>query len=397
MTDRPKRPRRNPRAERAARRAGPRPPIETPAEEPRRQRRDPRAERAARKAPLAEATPAAPAVRRGGTAAPERESGDPPVTIIADPAYLILALPDLENGRLSNHDRDLLGAARGLADAGGGALLAAIFEEPRDDLGVAGIDRVVRFVTEATEGYAPETRTAAVVALAEQQSAKHLLFPDRPAPGGDLGRRVAARLGERAATGVWRIDGNRITRRAHGGSRDLSLEPPRVLLLAEEAAEPQQGIRHKARAMDAVDFVADVRIVDRGVVRADPETVPLAEAEFIISAGNGVSDWQAFHGLAAALGASVGGSRVAVDNGFLTRDRQVGISGTLVTARCYLALGISGAPQHLQGIAKCDRVVVINTDPQCDMVKRADLAVVGDVQAVVPALTRLARKRRRNA
>lgn len=149
--------------------------------------------------------------------------------------------------------------------------------------------------------------------------------------------------------------------------------------------------------MDAVDFVADVRIVDRGVVRADPETVPLAEAEFIISAGNGVSDWQAFHGLAAALGASVGGSRVAVDNGFLTRDRQVGISGTLVTARCYLALGISGAPQHLQGIAKCDRVVVINTDPQCDMVKRADLAVVGDVQAVVPALTRLARKRRRNA
>lgn len=375
-------------------------------EDSKRQRRDPRAERAARKAPLAEATPAsrprvdpraARAARRGETSAPETESTGVTVTIVADPAYLILALPDLENGRLSSHDRDLLGAARALADAGGGAVLAAIFEEPREDLGLAGIDRVVRFVTEATEGYAPEARSAAVVALAETLGAKHLLFPDRPAPGGDLGRRVAARLGERAATGVWRFDGNRVTRRALGGSRDVTLEGPRVILLSAEAADPVEGVRHEARAIDPVGFEAAAHLEDRGIIPADPETVPLAEAEFIVSAGNGVTDWDGFQALAKQLGATVGGSRVAVDHGDLPRDRQVGISGTLVTARCYLALGISGAPQHLQGIAKCDRVVAVNSDPECDMAKRADLAVVGDVQAVVPALTRLARERRRNA
>ena len=81
---------------------------------------------------------------------------------------------------------------------------------------------------------------------------------------------------------------------------------------------------------------------------------------------------------------------MVVDAGHLPRERQVGASGTLVTARCYLALAISGAPQHLEGIAACDQVIAVNRDPGCDMMKRADLAVVGDVDAIVPALLLLA-------
>jgi electron transfer flavoprotein alpha subunit len=70
----------------------------------------------------------------------------------------------------------------------------------------------------------------------------------------------------------------------------------------------------------------------------------------------------------------------------MARDRQVGASGTWVTARVYLAVGISGAIQHLQGIQSCDKVISINLDPDCDMVKRADLAVIGDADEILAAL-----------
>ncbi len=75
----------------------------------------------------------------------------------------------------------------------------------------------------------------------------------------------------------------------------------------------------------------------------------------------------------------------------MPRFRQVGATGTWVTARVYLAVGISGAVQHLQGIAQCDRVIAINTDPGCDMVSRASLSVIGDSDAILAELARLAR------
>jgi electron transfer flavoprotein alpha subunit len=112
----------------------------------------------------------------------------------------------------------------------------------------------------------------------------------------------------------------------------------------------------------------------------------MAEAEFIFSGGNGVKDWALFHRTAEALGATEGASRVAVDDGFMARDRQVGASGTWVTARVYVAVGISGAIQHLQGIGACDKVVAINLDPGCDMIKRADLSVIGESAEILQAL-----------
>ena len=77
---------------------------------------------------------------------------------------------------------------------------------------------------------------------------------------------------------------------------------------------------------------------------------------------------------------------MAVDDGFMGRERQVGASGTWVTARVYVAVGISGAIQHLQGIGACDKVVAINLDPGCDMIKRADLSVIGEGGAILEAL-----------
>ena len=108
-----------------------------------------------------------------------------------------------------------------------------------------------------------------------------------------------------------------------------------------------------------------------------------------MSAGNGLSDLDTFRQVVAALHATPGASRVLCDAGLMPRHTQVGASGTVLAATCYFALGISGAPQHLQGVAGCEHVVAVNTDLHAAMIERAGLAVVQDAQAVMPALLRL--------
>jgi electron transfer flavoprotein alpha subunit len=217
---------------------------------------------------------------------------------------------------------------------------------------------------------------------------RHWLLPDSRSGGGELGRRFAASLGERPATRVWQVKDERSTGRAGAGREDLSRPVSRLILAAAECAEPVSETRHEALPVELSTTIARsiARIEDLGAVAVDPALIPMAEAEFIFSGGNGVKDWALFHRTAAALGATEGASRVAVDDGFMTRDRQVGASGTWVTARVYVAVGISGAIQHLQGIGACDKVVAINLDPTCDMIKRADLSVIGESADVLNAL-----------
>lgn len=163
---------------------------------------------------------------------------------------------------------------------------------------------------------------------------------------------------------------------------------PRLILASVECAEPVSDTRHEVRPLELQNQIARClpRIEDLGAVAVDPSLIPMAEAEFILSGGNGVKDWALFHRAAVALGATEGASRVAVDDGFMPRNRQVGATGTWVTARVYMAVGISGAIQHLQGIGACDKVVAVNMDPGCDMIKRADLSVIGDSAAILAAL-----------
>ena len=104
------------------------------------------------------------------------------------------------------------------------------------------------------------------------------------------------------------------------------------------------------------------------------------------ASGNGVTDWRGFIELGRALGATLGRQPRGLRRGPMSRDRQVGASGTVVTARCYLAFGIAGAPQHLQGITEVQHVVAINTDLHAEMIKRAGPAIIADAQAVMPAL-----------
>ncbi|UXJ52833.1 electron transfer flavoprotein subunit alpha [Pseudomonas citronellolis] len=315
-----------------------------------------------------------------------------PLQVIEQPAFYIAVVPDMVGGRLSSHDRDLLGLARKLAGEGG-AVLAIVFGEHKESaFDTAGIDRLLQVEGDEYEGYAPEQRVLALRAVDGQFVPRHWLLPDSRTGGGELGRRLGASLGERPATRVWQAEGERCIGRAGAGQQDLQRPLARLILAAAECAEPVSETRHEARPVALEGGVARnlPRIEDLGPVAVDPAQIPMAEAEFILSGGNGVRDWDLFHRAAAALGATEGASRVAVDDGHMPRNRQVGATGTWVTARVYLAVGISGAIQHLQGIGACDKVVAVNMDPGCDMIKRADLSVIGDSTAILQALIRLA-------
>lgn len=326
---------------------------------------------------------------------------------IDDPAFLVAVVPDMPGGRLSSHDRDLLGLARQLADADDerpGAVLVVVFGSHKEEgFDEAGVDRLLHFDDALFDGYAPEARLAALAAVEGELAPSHWLLPDSKLGGADLGRRLAARLQERPAAGVWQIEpddtaplGWRCTGRGAAGTTDIQRAMPRIVLALPECAEPVSETRHAAQPLALSQSLPPLlgRIEDLGQVAVDPAGVALAEAEFILSAGNGVKDWEGFHHAAKVLGATEGASRVAVDDGFMPRDRQVGATGTWVTARVYVAVGVSGAIQHLQGIQSCEKVVAINLDPGCDMIKRADLAVIGDSAGILAALVEMVERQR---
>jgi electron transfer flavoprotein alpha subunit len=311
-----------------------------------------------------------------------------PLHRVAEPAFYVAVVPDMVGGRLSSHDRDVLGLAHRLAGSDG-AVLAIVFGEHKESaFDTAGVDRLLVLQGSEFEGYAPEQRVHGLRAVDNQFDPRHWLVPDSRSGGGELGRRFAASLGERPATRVWQIKDGECIGRAGAGQQDIARALPRLILAAAECAEPVDETRHEALPVQLSTAVARSlpRIEDLGAVAVDPAAIPMAEAEFIFSGGNGVKDWDLFHRTAAALGATEGASRVAVDDGFMGRDRQVGASGTWVTARVYVAVGISGAIQHLQGIGACDKVIAINLDAGCDMIKRADLSVIGESAEILQAL-----------
>ncbi len=329
-------------------------------------------------------------VQQGGTTKRSSQSAvvQLPLHSVPAPSFYIVVVPDMVGGRLTAHDRDLLGLAHKLA-GNAGAVVAVVFGEHKESgFDTAGVDRLLHFDGPLYSGYAPEQQVQALTAIERQFQPRHWLLPDSRTGGGELGRRLAAQLGERPATRVWQVTEEHCIGRAGAGQQDLQRPLARLILAASECAEPVSETRHEALPVALEHDVARClpRIEDLGAVAVDPAATPMAEAEFILSGGNGVKDWDLFHRTAAALGATEGASRVAVDDGHMARNRQVGATGTWVTARVYMAVGISGAIQHLQGIGACDKVVAVNLDAGCDMIKRADLSVIGDSAAILAAL-----------
>lgn len=334
-------------------------------------------------------------VRRGGAA----HGSSAPRPRLAQPVpgcVMVIAHPDC--GSFDEHAREAIAAAALLAQADEAVVVIAptADEALALDAAALGIDRLEQLpITSATTAEA----LAAAVAQRWQVLRPRLVIAPERGDDADVGRRLAVMQGLSVAGSVVEVADARVRVRDHGAvgraSADATaaLQALDLLLIARQVARtelPFLGLgEHVTLAAPANIPLRGV--VDLGRTAGKAQQVALEEADFIMAAGNGVTDVKLFHELAQALGAAVGASRVAVDDGRFPRSQQIGATGRTVQARGYLAMGISGAVQHLQGIRECRHVLAVNTDTSAPIAQRSELTVAEDVQALMRALLALLR------
>jgi electron transfer flavoprotein alpha subunit len=221
-----------------------------------------------------------------------------------------------------------------------------------------------------------------------------LVLPGSP-DGRDLAPRLAHALGRPLLAGAVEVcpQGATVARLGGRQLRRIQAGEPFVSTL-------QPGVRGVEWPADLGPEVAveRVEVAEQGdavvldELPADPATMDLAEAPRIVGGGAGLGAADEFVRLAAvatSLGASMGGTRVVMDWGWIPFERQIGTTGVIVDPELYLAFGISGAVQHTAGLGQPDHVISVNTDPHCPMMALADLAIVADAPATLAALARL--------
>jgi electron transfer flavoprotein alpha subunit len=300
-------------------------------------------------------------------------------------AFLVAAHTD--RGALDDHSRQALAAAVLLADDETEVVLVA-FGEFKDDAAALGADRYIELPQFDRRNFAPDEEVRALTACATAIAPLHVFMPDNATGDGDLGRRYAARADASIATHVVELDATHVASYVHANRALASRSLTDVILLAPNTVDAKLPFIGAGEAMQVqLPAPKTSAFVDLGIEEMDAAQVALEEADFIISAGNGVSDIPAFEKLAETLGAAIGASRVAVDDGKFPRDKQIGATGKTVEASVYIAFGISGAVQHLQGIKDCRHVIAVNLDASAPIAKRANLTIVADTQETIKALT----------
>ncbi|MFL9961811.1 electron transfer flavoprotein subunit alpha/FixB family protein [Paraburkholderia sediminicola] len=324
--------------------------------------------------------------------AAHREPPKPRRTTAA-PQRALLVAAHADRGALDEHARQTLAGAALIADASTEVVLL-VFGEFSGDAAALGADKLVVLPMFERRAFAPFDELNALAACVAAYAPLHVFLPDNATGDGDLGRRYAAAANASVATHVVELDAAHVAAYIHANTALAERTLPHVVLLAPNAVEPKlpfvgAGERVEWR-FDGAAAATVSAVRDLGIDEIDAAQLALEEADFIVSAGNGVSDVPAFERLAATLGAAIGASRVAVDDGRFTRDKQIGATGKTVEASVYIAFGISGAVQHLQGIKSCRHVIAVNLDASAPIAKRANLTVIADAQETIAALNEAA-------
>lgn len=295
----------------------------------------------------------------------------------------VLVLAELDNGLLSSATARVVHAASQL----GPVDLFVPGPRAAADLGasIAGIRKVIANDTSLLA----DALADALFALANDYV---YLVSAATTLGKDVMPRLAARLDIQPVTDIVAITApNRFTRPVYAGNALETLtdpQPRHVLTIRASAFSPAPS--GPAAPVEALEntVVSAARLI--AAHRTESDIPDLATAQIVVGGGVSVGSAEGFQlveKLGKILGAAVGATRAAVDAGYAPNDWQVGQTGKIIAPDLYIAIGISGALQHLAGIQGAKKIIAINTDPEAPIVKIADVALIGDLFEILPQLT----------
>jgi electron transfer flavoprotein alpha subunit len=308
----------------------------------------------------------------------------------------ILVLAEHEGGSFKKTASELLGKATELAGQLGVEVSAVVLgDAPAADLGAFGAKRVYQVAGDFS-GYEPVAIADGLAAAVAKAEPTVIL-----APASYLGKDALPRLVARLGAGLGsectdlRVEGGQIVGKRPMFAGKLYAEITVASTPAVFTVRPNSFTQPTASGAKAevVAVTATLNPKTKVLERKAPATatVDLTEAERIVSGGRSLKSAEQFDAvirpLGAALGATVGASRAAVDAGYAHHNEQVGQTGKTVNPTLYVAVGISGAIQHLAGMRTSKVIVAINKDPEAPLFEHATYGLVGDLFEIAPKLT----------
>jgi electron transfer flavoprotein alpha subunit len=263
------------------------------------------------------------------------------------------------------------------------------------ELGLYGADAVIHVADTALDALDSQVYAHALSQIARQEHARVVVL-SHSATGKSVSGRLAVRLDAGLVSGVNglpALDNNQLVvhKSVFSGKaigRYAIASPVSILALMGNAIKPEVSGQEAPVSTEQVEVPAS-RIRVRSV-KTQEGVVPLPEAEVVVSGGRGLKEpgnWGIVEDLASALGATTACSRPVADSGWRPHHEHVGQTGIAIRPNLYIAIGISGAIQHLAGVNNSKVIVVINKDPEAPFFKAADFGVQGDLFDVVPKLT----------
>jgi len=310
----------------------------------------------------------------------------------------VLAITEHRRDELRDVSYELVTAGRELADETGGDLHLAVISGDVDGyaekLDRDGVDAI--HTVEYGEEFNHDVYVQAIEGLFDAIGPQYTLAPNT-VNGLDYAPAVSQRLSLPLVTDAVALDagdGLTVTRELYAGKTEGTVEVAgdRALVTTRPGEWPAAEGSGDA-TVEAFDADIDEEVI-RSTVTGFEEVgagdVDISEADVLVSVGRGIEEEENIElveQLADAMGATVSASRPIVDNDWLPQDRQVGQSGKKVTPDIYIAIGISGAVQHVAGMKGSDTIIAINTDPSAPIFDIADYGIVDDLFDVVPALT----------
>ncbi|UCG84194.1 MAG: electron transfer flavoprotein subunit alpha/FixB family protein [Dehalococcoidia bacterium] len=303
----------------------------------------------------------------------------------------------------------LAGEARLLADKLGqettGIIIGSGVEGLVGQFGSYGIDSAIVVEDDRLGSYIGETYVDILSQLVEPNRPSIILFA-ASSIGNDLAPRLATKIEAALVANYTEIEIDKerkitVRKAIYGGNAQATIAPLRSPLigtidtqsLSEQKTKSPKDTRVRQASVRIEPKTSTTKIID--YLRADPCAVCVSEAEIVIGVGKGlgcVENLDAVEELARVMGASIGGSRRATDERWIADERRIGLTGKTITPRLYLVCGISGAFHHTLSIKGAKLRVVVNKDVNAPIAKMADLMIVGDMQEIIPELTKQLRE-----